>query len=141
MFFQLDPKAAEPLSEQLVQKIEDAIAQGRFARGEKLPSADELARELGIHRLTVLTSYKELARRGRVSSHPKRGTFILQSATEVRRDVIKSLIGEAIKRGMTMGLSPREIEEELSTAPWNLDYSRELGRFQDFDLFAPASQH
>lgn len=141
MLFQLDPKSSEPLTDQLVQKIEDSIAQGILARDEKLPSAEELARELGIHRLTVLASYKELARRGRVSSHPKRGTYIIQDAGQVRRDVIKTLISQAIERGKTMGLTPREIEEEISAAPWNLDFSRELGRFQEWDLFAPASQH
>lgn len=141
MRFRLDPKAPEPLSEQLVQRIEDAIAQGSLGCGEKLPSAEELARLLGIHRLTVLASYKELARRGRVSSHPKRGTYIIQDAIEVRRDVIKSLITQAIKRGKTMGLTPREIEEEFSTAQWNMDFARELGRFQNWDLFAPASKH
>ena len=46
MLLRIDPAAAAPLFEQLVQGVKEAVAAGQLATGDKLPSVRELAREL-----------------------------------------------------------------------------------------------
>ena len=60
----LDRRSDEPLSLQIVRRLEDALQRGGLAPGTVLPSSRALARTLGVSRNTVLTAYDELKARG-----------------------------------------------------------------------------
>ncbi|AGT07186.1 MocR-like pyridoxine biosynthesis transcription factor PdxR [Paracoccus aminophilus] len=77
LFF-LDPASAATLQHQLRQQIVEAILDRRFLTGERLPSSRELARHLGISRLTVATAYADLMAQGFLSSRDRSGYFIAE---------------------------------------------------------------
>lgn len=74
--FALDRQCTEPLSLQIVRRLQAAIDAGHLARGVRLPSTRELARTLGVSRNTVLTAYEELAARGLVSGRRGAGMYV-----------------------------------------------------------------
>lgn len=60
----LDRRRREPLFLQLARAVAEAIAQGRLAKGEALPSTRALATTLRVHRNTVVAAYAELVSEG-----------------------------------------------------------------------------
>jgi len=61
---------------ELVGSIEAAVASGRLAPGQRLPSVRRLAVEVGLSPVTVAAGLAELRRRGIVVTEPRRGTRI-----------------------------------------------------------------
>lgn len=61
---QLDRGSHQPLPQQLVLAITDAIRHGRLAPGAALPGTRPLARTLGLHRNTVVAAFDELRAQG-----------------------------------------------------------------------------
>jgi GntR family transcriptional regulator / MocR family aminotransferase len=68
-----------PIYVQLARIITEDIRRGRLAPGVRLPGSRRLARQLEIHRNTVLSAYDELVAGGWVQTKPKKGTFISES--------------------------------------------------------------
>jgi GntR family transcriptional regulator / MocR family aminotransferase len=60
----LDRAAATPLHRQIRARLQDAIARGLLAPGERLPSARSLASQLAVARGTVDLAYGLLAGEG-----------------------------------------------------------------------------
>lgn len=84
----LDPDGAVPVFEQIRSQLAGAIADGRLAADAVLPSARELAADLGIAVGTVARAYRELAAAGLVTSRRRFGTRVsaavdVQAPTEV----------------------------------------------------------
>ncbi|MQA90357.1 MAG: GntR family transcriptional regulator [Gemmatimonas sp.] len=52
------------------------VVEGILASGERLPTARQVAVELGVSPRTIEQAYRELAKRGVVASRPGEGTFI-----------------------------------------------------------------
>lgn len=73
---ELDKRSDEPLYQQLIQYFHTQIASGRLAPGTRLPPSRDLARQLGIGRISVVSAYNELQAKGLISAHPGRGTFV-----------------------------------------------------------------
>jgi DNA-binding transcriptional MocR family regulator len=61
---------------ELVREIEEAVASGALAPGQRLPSVRRLASEVGLSPVTVAAGLAELRRRGVVLTEPRRGTRI-----------------------------------------------------------------
>ena len=61
---QLDRGSHQPLPQQLVLAITDAIRHGRLEPGAALPGTRPLARTLGLHRNTVVAAFDELRAQG-----------------------------------------------------------------------------
>lgn len=78
--------AGPPASHQLAFRIAAAIGEGRLLReGDRLPGARRLASRLGIHRNTVLATYRQLAARGLVESRPGSGTYVRPAGGRAKR--------------------------------------------------------
>jgi DNA-binding transcriptional MocR family regulator len=60
----------------IAARIEAAIADGRLAPGERLPTVRELAAEVEISPATVAAAYRELRQRGLISANTRRGTVV-----------------------------------------------------------------
>lgn len=80
LFF-IDPKAGMTLQHQLRQQIVEAILDRRFLPGERLPSSRNLARHLGISRLTVATAYADLVAQDYLIARDRAGYFIAENMT------------------------------------------------------------
>src|SRR5262249_22957075 len=72
----LDRKSAQPLYTQLAQDIQRRIRSGALPPGARLPTVRELARQLGVTRLTVHSAYSELQADGWVEATVGRGTCV-----------------------------------------------------------------
>lgn len=119
--------------QQIVDQVCAAIAAGRIAPDEPLPSVRTLAEELLINPNTVSRAYGELAREGVLEARPGRGMFvskrrpIYSRAERTRRidQAVRSLVSEAFR----LGLSAEEIVEEVTrqTREMAADDSRKGG--------------
>ena len=80
----LDKASDLPLHRQIRRQFTRLIGQNRLVVGDSLPSTREIARDLGISRLTVLKAFQAMERAGIVGVRPGRGYFVKhrQSETE-----------------------------------------------------------
>ena len=80
----LSPDLPEPLFLQIAQAISHDIQRGRLKAGAALPGSRTLARDLGVHRNTVLAAYRELGAEGWILSEGRttRVTQDLPAASE-----------------------------------------------------------
>ena len=93
----------EPVYEQIVRQIQDAVASGGLAPGAALPTVRQLAGDLQLNRNTVARAYKQLEDRGVILTAGRRGTFVRDNASrEVER--IKSNRAERSVRQLVAGL-------------------------------------
>lgn len=77
----LDPRAEEPLYRQLFDGVVARIHAGTFPPGYRLPPTRALARELGVHRNTVVRAFEDLESAGFLVSTVGRGTFVADIPT------------------------------------------------------------
>ena len=78
--FFLNPDAEGTLQNQIQQMVAEAILDGRFQAGEKMPSSRKLAKHLGVSRITVTLAYTELLADDYIISRGRSGYFISESA-------------------------------------------------------------
>ncbi|MEC3966934.1 GntR family transcriptional regulator [Flagellimonas halotolerans] len=69
--------------EMLVQGVIEAIREGEFQVGDKLPSINIMVRDVGYARKTIVRAYEELKDRGLVESKKKQGYFVISQETGV----------------------------------------------------------
>ncbi len=79
--------------ERIVGGILNCIEDGRFALGDPLPSVNELSRQLGYARETIVKSYKELKERGIIKSKQGVGYFVASNNPDLRQSVAMVLYG------------------------------------------------
>lgn len=80
MMIHIQPGDELPIYRQIMRQVTEAVAGGRLAQGDKLPSQRELAEQLVISHLTVKKAYDELERDGVIETRRGRGTFVAQTA-------------------------------------------------------------
>ena len=119
--------SATPIYKQLTDQVRLAVATGRLAVGDQLPSVRALAEELVVNPNTVARAYTDLAREGLLESRAGRGMFITRKRKMFTREegrrrlgpLLEGLIGEA----MVMDFSQEELREafdkKLSQCQWN----------------------
>lgn len=116
----IQTNAPEPVYEQIVRQIHDAVTSGTLKPDTPLPTVRQLAGDLAINRNTVARVYRILEEQGVILTAGRKGTFIRQDAVRevakvktsraerVMRRVIRTLLGE--------GMSRKEIAEIFTTA-------------------------
>lgn len=72
----LDRDSEEPIYRQLIRHIRAQVDSGTLTPGTRLPASRDLARQLGISRISVVNAYAELRAEGYLSAHAGRGTFV-----------------------------------------------------------------
>lgn len=85
----LKPVSRVTLGEQVASQLADQISEGRWRKGDKLPSESELCTVLHIGRSTLREALKSLAFVGLVQMRPGEGTFVLGS-TQLLVDRIRT---------------------------------------------------
>ena len=101
MHLHLNPADALPIYRQIMRQVVDAIAAGRLAAGERLPSHRELSEQLVIAPLTVKKAYDELETLGYIESHHGRGTFVAATVPRVARGERDARLHEAARALLT----------------------------------------
>ncbi len=111
MQFHVNPSDELPIYRQIMRQIIDAVAGGRIAPGEQLPSHRDLAEQLVIAPLTVKKAYDELERQGLIATQRGRGTFVCEQLPAVKpaqrierlRDPAQRLLSQAALSGVSFG--------------------------------------
>lgn len=78
----MEKHAAMPVYQHLAEEIIRKVKSGKLNTGDRLPTEHDLARELGINRLTVRKSYQVLEHKNLVERRRGMGTFILDAPKE-----------------------------------------------------------
>ena len=78
----LDPDSKLNLQGQIRQKLVEAILNGSFPAGSKLPSSRKLAEQLGVARNTVVLAYEQLIEEDYLESRQRSGIFVNQHILE-----------------------------------------------------------
>jgi len=77
LLLNLDRSASgDGLTRQIYTQLRAAILEGRLRAGDRLPPSRDLARDLGVARLTVATAYEWLGAEGYVYGRVGAGTFV-----------------------------------------------------------------
>ena len=104
-----------PIYKQITDQVRLAVAAGRVAVEDQLPSVRALAEELVVNPNTVARAYAELAREGLLESRAGRGVFITRKrkvfAREEGRRRLEPLIDTLIGEAMVMDFTQQELRE------------------------------
>jgi len=84
------------ITDQIVESILEQIRKGIYKPGSKLPSQDELSRELEVSRVSIREAMVQLQYMGLIEMRHGEGTFISQNSLE-------SLLSNAIKTSVMAG--------------------------------------
>ena len=98
------------LREQVITAIRDAIIEGKFKPGEKIPE-QELAQQLGVSRTPIREAIRILEQQGLVVTVPKSGTYVTESNIEKIKEAI-------VVRVVIEQLALREAIEHLDDGEW-----------------------
>ena len=109
MQIDVDPKGLEPPSEQIAEQIRTAIAVGRTAVGERLPSVRSLAASARVNPNTVAKAYRELEREDSVCTRPGAGVWVAEGAParcrehcdQALRKRVERVLEDALHAGLT----------------------------------------
>ena len=114
----IDPTSAEPLFEQVVFAVKQAVARGRATAGEKLPSVRELARDLAINPNTVVRAYEALERDGVIVRRQGAGCFLTGRGTELadseRQQKLRGLMRRAATEAFHLGFGADDVRDALA---------------------------
>jgi len=106
-----------PLYRQIVRQVTDAIAGGRIAPGERLPSHRELAVQLVIAPLTVKKAYDELERERLIETQRGKGTFVCANPPAVdparQRERLRETAQRLLSQAALGGVPYREVLDLL----------------------------
>lgn len=117
-----------PIYRQIMRQITDAIAGGRLAAGDKLPSHRELSEQVVVAPLTVKKAYDELEALGFIETQRGRGTFVCARLPRIPRatqtaqlhESARTLLSQAYLAGLRLSdVSKllREVDDELTNGP------------------------
>src|SRR5512135_2349244 len=73
----LDRQSSVPLYLQIKQHLRQGILSGSLAADTRLPASRQLARDLGVNRITIENAYAGLGAQGLVFSRVGSGTYVL----------------------------------------------------------------
>ncbi len=78
-WIEVDPRAAQPLFDQLRTQIINGIRDGRLPPGSRLPTVRELAAKMCLAVNTVARAYRELESAGVLETRGRFGTFVARA--------------------------------------------------------------
>jgi len=111
----ISPAADGALYQQIVDRIQREIAEGRLRPGAALPSFRQLAEDLLVSVITVKRAYEELEREGIIFRRQGLGTFVAEGGHERSRETklatAKELLRDGFREAAEAGLKPQELVE------------------------------
>jgi GntR family transcriptional regulator len=119
-FPRVDPSAAEPVFQQIVDQVKRAIATGQLRPEDRLPPVRDLAKELLINPNTIARAYQVLEAEGVTYSRRGAGTFIAARKPAVkgeeRRRRFRAALEAALADAFHLGLSEEEARRTFEAA-------------------------
>jgi GntR family transcriptional regulator len=106
-----------PIYKQITDQVRMAVASGRLAVDDQLPSIRALAERLVINPNTVARAYTDLAREGLIESRAGRGVFITRKRKMFTREEgwrrLEPLMDAVIGEAMVLDFTPQELREAI----------------------------
>lgn len=118
-FLTLDHRHPTPLYAQLERGIRAAIATGRLAPGDQLPTVRELAVELKVNANTVARVYLDLERGGVLQTRRGIGTFVANGPASApkkaaaRDPELRALVQRCLDEAAVRGFSPDDVLRQM----------------------------
>jgi GntR family transcriptional regulator len=120
--FNINTGSDTPIYKQITDQARLAVAAGRLAAGDQLPSVRALAEQLVVNPNTVARAYADLMREGLLESRAGRGVFITRKRKVYSRaegwrrlePMLNALIGEAMILDFTREELRAAFEEKLA---------------------------
>jgi GntR family transcriptional regulator len=125
VFIAIQPGSELPVYRQIMRQVVDAIAAGRLAAGDRIPSHRELSEQLVVAPLTVKKAYDELEVLGYLETQRGRGTFVTAHPThEAQRaqqaalkQMATALVAQASAAGLTRDAVLRLVRDAADSLP------------------------
>jgi len=113
MKIDVDFRSDIPLYIQIVEQIQQRVAEGALKPGDQLPTVRALASELRVNFNTVARSYRLLDEAGVISTQQGRGTYILELpqpevAERLRSESLHALARRYLLEAKRLGYTPTE---------------------------------
>jgi GntR family transcriptional regulator len=122
--WRLKPKSDVPAHVQIEEQLAERIASRELAAGERLPPERELAKGLGVSRMTVRQALSSLDARGLVERGVGRGTFVSHRKLDHDLTRVAGLTERLERQGLQPGAAVREVQER--EASWAIAAALEL---------------
>ena len=115
----LNRDSQEPIYQQIKRHLRSQIETGILMPGDRLPPTRDLAEQLGVARISVVTAYEELKDEGVISATVGRGTYVTKLGDLPVVETSSSLPGA----GRTQAASLRDLLR-LAARPGVIDFSQ-----------------
>ena len=111
-------RAGGPVWARIEASLRERIESGELGAGQRLPAERDMARQLGVSRMTVRQALAALAERGLVERGVGQGTFV-SGIGKVEHDLGRPVgLSEVVARhGLVAGARVLESRERASSAP------------------------
>jgi GntR family transcriptional regulator len=122
----IDLVSGSPLEEQIHRELRRVIAAGDVAPGDRLPSARQLAADLGVHWNTVARAYRRLHDEGMATVGQGRHVVVRRPAADPDLSAarvgakLQELVTEARLAGMTRRALQDALRVELDRWDWKV---------------------
>lgn len=113
---QLDFHSGLPIYTQIVNQVQNQLANGMLKPGDQLPTVRALAQELRVNFNTVARAYRILDEARIISTQQGRGTFITEillpyMAEKLRNESLEALTKRYLEEALRLGFTEREINQ------------------------------
>jgi GntR family transcriptional regulator len=114
----IDPRHPLPIHAQLERGIRAAVATGRLAPGDQLPTVRQLAVDVRVNANTVARVYLDLERAGVVETRRGVGTFVASAqpalkAKRGREGELRTLVRGCLDEAATLGFSAEDVVRQI----------------------------
>lgn len=114
LFSNINVHSAIAVYVQIENQVQFAIASGKLGPGDRLPSVQKLAKEIGVNPNTVAKAYRDLEVMGYLYTRRGMGVFIEKGIDgKCRENVRKQVIGrlhEVVAEAKSAGISKTEVK-------------------------------
>jgi len=118
MQFRIDNASDRPVYLQILDQVKRAIALGRLAKDERLPTVRQLAQQLAINPNTIAKAYRQLEQEGIIVTKAGAGAFVANLDSSLSRTVRRKLICDEIER-IVVSAFHMQIDRETLTEWFN----------------------
>lgn len=121
----VDLASDRPLAEQVEAGLRAALAAGEAGPGDRLPTARQLAADLGVSLATVARAYRALEADGLVTTVRGRGTVVASATqrdagTAAAKETVAARLAEVVSDARLAGLTRKQFDRLVARAAGKL---------------------
>lgn len=125
----LDNRSGVPFYRQIIDQVLLAIADGRLAPGDRLPTVRSLAVELAVNINTIARAYRELEIVGILDTQQGSGTFVAsrkpQEPELERRRALDRICSDLVAASSKLGFGLNDVIDNLLDRQQGLPQARD----------------